>query len=203
MRIVLHRLFNSKVIHNLRSLYTSRVTKGSAYDGPEKTTVTILNQNEYVLMINSFDPTGFLLNNGIKMIGPMLLFPRSLLYWNVATARDINKDSLMLFDILEPKIDLLILGLEDHYEHQFILKLKAILKELDIKNEIHPVRQACSIFNFVCNEGRYVAAALIPPTVKAMQQSSSLQCYIQNVDKAINNKVSPDEKEEENLINKK
>nr|XP_050845160.1 NADH dehydrogenase [ubiquinone] 1 alpha subcomplex assembly factor 3 [Vespula vulgaris] len=164
MRFAFHRLFNSKMLHNLRSLHVSQNVRREAYDGPGKTTVTILNKNETsLLLINSYNQAGFTLNNGLKMVGPMVLFSKSLLFWNVASAKDINKDSLVLFSVLEPKLDLLIIGLEEDYEYEFIANLKKIIKDLGINSEILPVDQACSIFNFVNLENRYIAAALIPP----------------------------------------
>lgn len=164
MRFAFHRLFNSKMLHNLRSLHVSQNVRREAYDGPGKTTVTILNKNETsLLLITSYNQAGFTLNNGIKMVGPMVLFSKSLLYWNIASAKDINKDSLVLFSVLEPKLDLLIIGLEEDYEYEFIANLKKTIKDLGINSEILPVDQACSIFNFVNLENRYVAAALIPP----------------------------------------
>ncbi|XP_046828719.1 NADH dehydrogenase [ubiquinone] 1 alpha subcomplex assembly factor 3 [Vespa crabro] len=164
MRFTFHRFFNYKVLHNLRSLHVSQNARKQSYDGPGKTTVTILNKNDTsLLLITGYNQTGFNLNNGLKIIGPTVLFSKSLLFWNVASAKDINKDSLVLFNILEPKLDLLIIGLEKDYDHKFISNLKQIIKDLDINSEILPVDQACSVFNFVNLEKRYVAAALIPP----------------------------------------
>lgn len=109
------------------------------------------------------------------MIGPMILFPKSLLFWNIESAKDINKDSLILFNILEPKLDLLIIGLEKNYDQKFIVNLRGIIKELNINSEILPVDQACSVFNFVNMEKRYVAAALIPPKMNPVYSSLILQ----------------------------
>ncbi|XP_015187408.1 PREDICTED: NADH dehydrogenase [ubiquinone] 1 alpha subcomplex assembly factor 3 [Polistes dominula] len=164
MRFAFKKLFNSKVFHNIRNLHLSQNVKGHSYEGPGKTTVTILNKNEQsLLLIDDYNKTGFTLNNGIKMIGPIIIFSKSLLFWNVASAKDINKDSLILFSILEPKLDLLIIGLDDDYDRNFLINLKETIKYLNINTEILPVSQACSIFNFVNLENRYVAAALIPP----------------------------------------
>ncbi|KAI4476402.1 hypothetical protein M0804_013612 [Polistes exclamans] len=164
MRFAFKKLFNSKVFHNIRNLHLSQNVNGHSYEGPGKTTVTILNKNEQsLLLISDYNETGFTLNNGIKMIGPIIIFSKSLLFWNVASAKDINKDSLILFSVLEPKLDLLIIGLEADYDHKFLINLKETTKYLNINTEILPVSQACSIFNFVNVENRYVAAALIPP----------------------------------------
>lgn len=46
-------------------------------------------------------------------MGPMALFPRSVLSWNIEKFEDIDEKSLSLFYVLEPKIDILVLGLGD------------------------------------------------------------------------------------------
>lgn len=48
-----------------------------AYDGDGKTSVTVLNKEEDAgLMINAYSQTGFRLNNGMFVVGPMVIFPR-------------------------------------------------------------------------------------------------------------------------------
>lgn len=56
---------------------------------------------------------GFRLNNGVKVIGPMAIFSRTLLAWNVACADDINEESLSLFYVHHPRLDLLVMGIGD------------------------------------------------------------------------------------------
>ena len=49
-----------------------------------KTTVTILNKDEDEgMFIQTYSPMGFKLTNGIRVIGPCAVFPRSILHWNV------------------------------------------------------------------------------------------------------------------------
>lgn len=47
---------------------------------------------------------GFRLNNGMYVLGPMAIFPRTVLSWNVGNVHAVNEDSLTLFCLLEPKI---------------------------------------------------------------------------------------------------
>jgi NADH dehydrogenase [ubiquinone] 1 alpha subcomplex assembly factor 3 len=48
-----------------------------AYEGDGKTSATVLNTEEGAgLMIDSFSQTGFRLNNGMLVVGPMAIFPR-------------------------------------------------------------------------------------------------------------------------------
>ena len=57
----------------------------------------------FKLYILSFQ-IGFRLNNKVSVIGPIALFPKSVLSWNVKNAADITEESLSIFTILEPKL---------------------------------------------------------------------------------------------------
>jgi len=48
-----------------------------------RSTVSILNDEMDGLGINGISTLGFLLNNGLRIIGPCAIFPRSILQWNV------------------------------------------------------------------------------------------------------------------------
>uniref|UniRef100_A0A023G5R3 NADH dehydrogenase [ubiquinone] 1 alpha subcomplex assembly factor 3 n=2 Tax=Amblyomma TaxID=6942 RepID=A0A023G5R3_AMBTT len=135
----------------------------TAYEGDGKTTVTVLNQERGdMLLVNSYSPAGFRMNNGLFIVGPVALFPRSVLQWRVRSASDISAESLSLFTLLEPKLDVLVLGLGDVND---CLDMEVIryLREKKITVEMHPTVTACTTFNFLNVEDRNVAAAMIPP----------------------------------------
>ena len=54
-------------------------------------------------MLN-FIQSGFTLNNGMAVVGPIALFPKTVLAWDIKSAKDINADTLSLFLIMEPKL---------------------------------------------------------------------------------------------------
>ncbi|XP_059353602.1 NADH dehydrogenase [ubiquinone] 1 alpha subcomplex assembly factor 3-like isoform X2 [Daphnia carinata] len=130
----------------------------------EKSTMTVVNEDTSVgLLINSYSRAGFRLSNGMMAIGPIAIFPKSVLSWNVNTAEDINEDSLSLFYTLEPKIDILVIGVGNPGQ-QVSPKIIQYMKEKHISLEISPTETACATYNFLNAEGRCVAGALIPPT---------------------------------------
>lgn len=45
------------------------------------------------------------------MIGPIILFPRAVFSWNVESVEKINYDSMMIFGLIQPKVDTLIVGI--------------------------------------------------------------------------------------------
>lgn len=44
------------------------------------------------------------------MIGPIVLFPRAVLAWHVESAEKVDADSLIVFTMIQPKVDTLIIG---------------------------------------------------------------------------------------------
>ncbi|XP_018010594.1 uncharacterized protein LOC108667988 [Hyalella azteca] len=129
----------------------------------DRTIVTFLNREESApLMVNSYSQRGFRLNNGLAVVGAIALFPKSLLSWNVTSAAKINRESLSLFYMLAPKIDLLVLGVGDRGS-KFDLSLLPFMSKKGISLEVLPTEKAVSTYNFLVEEGRCVAGAFVPP----------------------------------------
>ncbi|CAK1592798.1 unnamed protein product [Parnassius mnemosyne] len=146
-----------------RTPFLSSVRCKAAYEGDGKTTVRVINQEQDSgLMINSYAVYGFRLNNGVTVLGPMAIFPRTVLSWQVRGSYEVSEDSLRLFKLLEPKIDLLVVGLETSERRAVNLVFRAA-RAAQLNVELLPTEHACSTFNFLSAEGRSVAGALIPP----------------------------------------
>ncbi|KAL5013304.1 hypothetical protein ScPMuIL_007574 [Solemya velum] len=139
------------------------------YEGEySKTSMTMLSQEDDAnIYIEAYSPLGFRLNSGFRIFGPCAVFPRSILHWNVAGVEDIHEDSLSLFSMLEPKIDLLVIGVGSP-GNKIDPNIIKYLRSKKINLEILPTDQACSTFNFLNSERRYVAAALIPPAYSSV-----------------------------------
>ena len=96
--------------------------------------------------------------------------------WNVEGPEDINEDSLALFTVLDPKIDVLVVGYgspETYKGKKFPVDTRVILKmrQKGINVELLSTENAIATYNFLVEEGRVVAAALIPPNmVKLVDQ---------------------------------
>ncbi|CAH1795525.1 unnamed protein product [Owenia fusiformis] len=140
----------------------------------DKTTVRIMNMEQDLgIMVDTFSPHGFRLNNGFQIIGPCALFPRSVLHWNVEGCHDINEESLSLFTLLEPKIDILVLGIGDR-ANKIDTSIIKFLRSKKISVEILPTETACSTFNFLNAEKRYCAAGLIPPSGEELEYEEDM-----------------------------
>ncbi|XP_066261656.1 NADH dehydrogenase [ubiquinone] 1 alpha subcomplex assembly factor 3 [Euwallacea similis] len=173
MNFSMNRMFVSptKCLKNiiLRSLSKSTASNAlnppSTYADEGRTTVHVMNkEDEYGLMIDGYSEVGFKLNNQITILGPMVIFPRSVLAWNISGIDDINEDSLSLFKVLEPKIDIIVLGTGDKVDDRDIFStLVKFSRKHKLSFEVLPTESACPTFNFLNAEGRNVVAALIPP----------------------------------------
>jgi len=140
--------------------------KQGSYEGHGKTSVAILNEeNLGINMIDSYSQDGFRLNDDTKILGPCVIFPTAVLGWRIRDAEDVTEDSLALFTLLDPKLDILVIGhgkkagTRDPVNPKTILKMRA----KGVSVEVLTTEQAIATYNFLIEEGRVVAAALIPP----------------------------------------
>lgn len=53
---------------------------------------------------------GFRLNKFIHVIGPVILFPKSVFQWKIEGPESITADSLSIVSLIEPKIQTLIIS---------------------------------------------------------------------------------------------
>lgn len=66
--------------------------------------------------------------------------------WNVSSEEDINEESLSLFYILDPRIEVLVLGIGDATVTPDITsKIIAITRKYKMNVEVLPTQQVCAI----------------------------------------------------------
>ncbi|XP_067908326.1 NADH dehydrogenase [ubiquinone] 1 alpha subcomplex assembly factor 3 [Heterodontus francisci] len=128
----------------------------------QRTTVNTLERESLdTLFIDCYSKHGFTIN-GNRVFGPCAVIPQALLQWNVGSYKDISEDSLALFHILEPKIEILVLGLGERSQ-RLDPKLLMFMRSKGIAVEVQDTPNACATYNFLTSEKRRAAAALIPP----------------------------------------
>lgn len=89
---------------------------------------------------------GFQLNNKFSVIGPMIIFPRTVLSWNVDSVDDINEHSIRLLLALEPKLELLIIGTGDvEVTIGLSKRILELMKTYGIRVEILKTEAVCSL----------------------------------------------------------
>ncbi|XP_059712645.1 NADH dehydrogenase [ubiquinone] 1 alpha subcomplex assembly factor 3 isoform X3 [Haemorhous mexicanus] len=130
----------------------------------QRTRVMVLEpESPNIMFIEGYSTRGFTIS-GDLVVGPCAVLPRSILQWNVGSHRDISLESLSLFRLLEPQIEILVLGTGDRVERLHPTMVKQ-MRECGIAVEVQDTvrANACATFNFLMNERRVVAAGLIPP----------------------------------------
>ncbi|XP_039374957.1 NADH dehydrogenase [ubiquinone] 1 alpha subcomplex assembly factor 3-like isoform X1 [Mauremys reevesii] len=129
----------------------------------QKTMLKVLEQDSSSMtFIHSYSSRGFTIN-GNKVVGPCAIIPHAILQWNVGSYQDITEESLVLFRLLEPRIEILVLGVGNKVERLEPAVLK-FMRECGIAVEVQDTPNACATFNFLTSERRATAAALIPPS---------------------------------------
>ncbi|XP_007256741.2 NADH dehydrogenase [ubiquinone] 1 alpha subcomplex assembly factor 3 [Astyanax mexicanus] len=129
----------------------------------QRTTVTVLQREpDSGPVIVSYSSRGFNID-GNRVIGPCAVVPPAILQWNVGSHKDITVESLALFYLLEPRIEVLVLGTGSRTE-RLDPNILSFLRQKGIAVEIQDTANACATFNFLTSERRITAAGLIPPT---------------------------------------
>lgn len=128
----------------------------------KRTTVNVMQKEDHgTMLINSYSSTGFTID-GNKVLGPCALLLPAILQWNIGSHEDITEESVSLFHMVEPRIEILVLGTGTKLE-RINPKALALLRRKGIAVEVQDTPNACATFNFLMNEQRVVAAGLIPP----------------------------------------
>ncbi|XP_070591816.1 NADH dehydrogenase [ubiquinone] 1 alpha subcomplex assembly factor 3 [Erythrolamprus reginae] len=133
----------------------------------QKTTLHRLErESPNIMFIEDHNNYGFIVS-GTNVIGPCAILPQAILQWNIGTYKDISPESLVLFYMLEPKIEIVVLGTGAKIERLDPDILKC-LRQRGIAVEVQSTPNACAVFNHLVSERRVTAAGLIPPTPAAM-----------------------------------
>ncbi|XP_033107901.1 NADH dehydrogenase [ubiquinone] 1 alpha subcomplex assembly factor 3-like [Anneissia japonica] len=142
-----------------------------------RTTVSLLAKEAVgVPQITAYSQKGFTINEDL-ITGPVAILPKSLISWNIRNWEEVSKESLTLFYLLEPKIEILVLGLGSS-SRRLDPEIHAFMRSKGIALEVQDTRHACATFNYLVNESRIVAAGLLPldPTIPpALQKLRAME----------------------------
>lgn len=112
------------------------------------------------LRFQGYNDTGFTVN-GVEYEGSLLCVGNLLMSWKPKKFSEITPDSLSLFQIVRPIPEILILGCGRNI--QFVdPEVRRFIRSTGIKLEAVDSRNAASTYNILNEEGRVVAAALLP-----------------------------------------
>ncbi|XP_065829165.1 NADH dehydrogenase [ubiquinone] 1 alpha subcomplex assembly factor 3-like [Oscarella lobularis] len=130
---------------------------------PTATTLDVLGPDgkNKITHISSYSTKGFTIN-GIRVVGSVALFKNAIIHWKITDPSQINPETLALFHLFWPPIEVLVLGVGDKIT-QMDEALRKYARTKGLGLEIQDTPNACATFNFLMDEGRQAAAALIPP----------------------------------------
>jgi uncharacterized protein len=118
----------------------------------------ILPGHEY--LINGFNDKYFNIGS-VAVFGPVVVFQDSFFMWRVKDVFDITIDSLSILDVYSPRPSLLIVG-TGHRRRDIDDEVIEHFSQVGISIEAYSTADASSTLNFLLQEGRNVAGALIP-----------------------------------------
>jgi NADH dehydrogenase [ubiquinone] 1 alpha subcomplex assembly factor 3 len=147
------RNFDARGISSRRREFHSGASR---YDGKM---TDIIGNDEFKTELRAFGDSAFLVNDTVVRQSVILL-PNSFYLWNVKTFEDITIESLSMFPILHPTIEILLLGCGK--KTPFLpLEIRKHFQSKGIVIELSTTSYAASTFNILNQEGRNVAAAMI------------------------------------------
>lgn len=117
-------------------------------------------QDSRRVRIDGYGENGFDIN-GVFYEGSVICLSSLILKWRPTSFAEITPDSLSLFQLLRPAPDILLLGCGKNIE-RVGNDVRDFLRSNGIKLEAIDSFHASSTFNFLNEEGRLVAAALLP-----------------------------------------
>ncbi|KAG7946000.1 hypothetical protein I3843_14G016000 [Carya illinoinensis] len=118
------------------------------------------NVPEDQLRFQRYTETGFTVN-GVDYEGSLLCVGNLLMSWAPKKFPEITPDSLSIFRTVRPIPEILILGCGRHIE-PVGPELRRFVRSIGMKLEVLDSRNATSTYNILNEEGRIVAAALLP-----------------------------------------
>jgi len=110
--------------------------------------------------LDGYDENGFFAN-GVNIEGGIICLSRLTLKWTPRTFDEITPESLAIFKLLRPAPEILVLGCGKRIG-RVSKELRDFLHSNGIKIEAIDTANATSTFNILNEEGRQVAAAMLP-----------------------------------------
>ncbi|KAH7916790.1 hypothetical protein BJ138DRAFT_1131771 [Hygrophoropsis aurantiaca] len=115
------------------------------------------------VQVNSVDSEGIKLADGLILPSASIFLDGKVFLWNVPTTlwAGWGKEHFGIFETAVPKPEILVVGTG---KSMALLPpfLQAHLRHLGIQLDVMDTRNACSTYNLLAEEGRRVAAALLP-----------------------------------------
>ncbi|KAI0722645.1 NADH dehydrogenase 1 alpha subcomplex assembly factor 3 [Earliella scabrosa] len=117
------------------------------------------------VQVKTITPNGIQLIDGLVLPSACIFLDGKVFLWNVPekTWDGWKPEHFEIFETVVPKPEILLLGTGDRVE-KMPSALRQYLNKVGVQVDIMNTRNACSTYNLLAEEGRRVAAALLPIT---------------------------------------
>ncbi|KAF8165753.1 NADH dehydrogenase 1 alpha subcomplex assembly factor 3 [Crassisporium funariophilum] len=150
-----------------RNIHQTRVTRDRSF------TNFLADDNPPPVQVSSISENGIVLADGLLIPGSCLFLEGKVYLWDVpeipkAKGKEErwsgwSEERFQIFDVVTPKPEILLLGTGKTLVQPPPF-LRPYLSKLGIQLDVMDTRNACSTYNLLAEEGRRVAAALMPLT---------------------------------------
>jgi len=130
------------------------------------------------VQVRQVTSAGIELADGLVLPGPSIFLDGNVFLWNTPThpAGDAkwtgwSKVHFEVFEVVVPKPEILILGTGKRVLHP-PAHIRAYLNGLGIQLDVMDTWNACTTYNLLAEEGRTVAAALLPMSSGSWKQQA-------------------------------
>ncbi|KDQ64227.1 hypothetical protein JAAARDRAFT_118740 [Jaapia argillacea MUCL 33604] len=126
------------------------------------------------VQVKNLSSDGILLQDGLLISAACIFLEGKVFLWDVPSSlwEGWGKERFEVFDVVVPKPDILLFGTGETLS-QPPPSLRMALSQMGIQLEVMDTRNACSTYNLLSEEGRRVAAALLPYSAQSWHKSSS------------------------------
>ncbi|KAF8915175.1 NADH dehydrogenase 1 alpha subcomplex assembly factor 3 [Mucidula mucida] len=153
-----------------RQLHTSaRAFEGKKWHG---LTNILADDNPPPVQVRTITPQGIQLADGLILPSACIFLEGEVFLWDVPQRlwAGWTNEHFQVFDLVAPKPEILLLGTGTRIA-QPPPSIRTYLNGLGIQVDAMDTRNACSTYNLLAEEGRRVAAALLPLTPQAWPRS--------------------------------
>ncbi|EGC29343.1 hypothetical protein DICPUDRAFT_42970 [Dictyostelium purpureum] len=115
-----------------------------------------------IYSIDGYSDSGFSINK-VLIPGSICIMPHQLFLWDIHSPENITIDSLAPLDIIEPKCEFLIIGTGNtsyKFSNEFLSEIQT---RYQMNLETMSTSHAIGTYNILSEEGRRVAAFILPP----------------------------------------
>ncbi|KAF9057546.1 NADH dehydrogenase 1 alpha subcomplex assembly factor 3 [Panaeolus papilionaceus] len=168
---------NRSTVHRLRGFHQTSQRNDRSF------TNLLADDSPPAVQVSSISEEGIRLADGLLIPGACLFLEGKVYLWDVPELKTItsgvsrdeqwkgwNQEKFQLLDVVAPRPEILILGTgktlvqPPPFARQY-------LSQLGIQLDVMDTRNACSTYNLLAEEGRRVAAALLPISPQVWKRS--------------------------------